>query len=214
MDIMKLLIASDIHSSFQQFERILDSESDVDYVVITGDLTDFIALHIQKIDEILNSRGLKALVVHGNCDPPESIDYIEKSSNMTNLHAKSIKIGKYTFHGLGGSNYTPFFTPSEYSEDELRSFTKNFRYGEKNILISHCPPYGILDLTYSGIHAGCVAVKEIINKFDVIFCGHIHESAGVYADESRIILNPGSALSGRYALFNLDCLQYELKKVK
>lgn len=213
---MKLLVVSDIHSSFRRFERILDNESDIDYVVITGDLTDFRALHISKIDEILNSRGLKALVVHGNCDPPESVDYIEKSSSMLNLHAKSVKIGKFTFHGLGGSNYTPFFTPSEYSEDELRSFTYNFKYGKKNVLISHCPPLGILDLTYSGIHAGCKVVREIMHNFDIIFCGHIHESPGIYVDSksnNTTILNPGSASSGRYALFDLECFDYELKRV-
>jgi len=209
---MKLLVTSDIHSSFKRFEKILDNESDVDYVVIAGDLTDFVASHIKKIDEILNSRKLKALVVHGNCDPPESIDYIEKSSNMLNLHAKSVEIDDYTFHGLGGSNYTPFFTPSEYSEDEMRGFTHNFKYGKKNVLISHCPPYGILDLTYSGIHAGCIVVREIMHKFDVIFCGHIHESPGIHIEESGIILNPGSASSGRYALFNLKSFDYELKK--
>jgi len=211
---MKLLIISDIHSSFRRFKRILDNENS-DYIIITGDLTDFEALHILKIDEILNSKNLKALVVHGNCDPPESIDYIEKSSNMLNLHAKSVKIGEFTFHGLGGSNYTPFFTPSEYSEDELRSFTYNFKYGKRDILVSHCPPLGILDLTYSGIHAGCAVVREIMSNFDIIFCGHIHESPGVCVDKSSstIILNPGSASSGRYALFDLKTFDYELKKI-
>ncbi len=211
---MRLLITSDVHSSFRRFERILDNESNVDYVVITGDLTDFVASHIQRIDKILNSKKLKALVVHGNCDPPESIDYIEKSSSMVNLHAKSVEIDDYAFHGLGGSNYTPFFTPSEYSDDEMRSFINNFEYGEKNVLISHCPPLGILDLTYSGIHAGCAVVREIMHNFDVIFCGHIHESPGIYVkDKSNIVLNPGSASSGRYALFDLNSFDCKLKKI-
>jgi len=62
------------------------------------------------------------------------------------------------------------------------------RSGRVDILLTHLPPYGVLDRVESGSvppawvgrHAGSKAVLEYVQKQQprYVFCGHIHESEG------------------------------------
>jgi Icc-related predicted phosphoesterase len=62
------------------------------------------------------------------------------------------------------------------------------RFGSLDILLTHVPPYGVLDRvdsasvppTWIGRHAGSKAVLEYIREQQprYVFCGHIHESEG------------------------------------
>ncbi len=62
------------------------------------------------------------------------------------------------------------------------------RFGSVDILLSHIPPYGVLDRVDSasvspawiGRHAGSKTILEYIRKWQprYVFCGHIHESEG------------------------------------
>jgi Icc-related predicted phosphoesterase len=49
-----------------------------------------------------------------------------------------------------------------------------------DILISHTPPYGILDKNYKGMHCGSVSLRNIMHRVDpqYLICGHIHECGG------------------------------------
>jgi len=62
------------------------------------------------------------------------------------------------------------------------------RFGKLDILLTHVPPYGVLDRVESkiippswvGRHAGSRAILEYIQSKqpEYVFCGHIHESEG------------------------------------
>jgi Icc-related predicted phosphoesterase len=62
------------------------------------------------------------------------------------------------------------------------------RFGKIDILVTHVPPYGVLDRVESktvppswvGRHAGSRAILEYIHRQQpgYVFCGHIHESEG------------------------------------
>jgi Icc-related predicted phosphoesterase len=107
------------------------------------------------------------------------------------------------FHGLriGGIKY---FTDISWAEEfELAAIEKIRRralhdtykisrvlgrFGQLDILVSHVPPYGVLDRVDSasvppawiGRHAGSRAVLEYIRDRQprYVFCGHIHEAEG------------------------------------
>ena len=63
------------------------------------------------------------------------------------------------------------------------------RFGRVDILITHVPPYGILDTVnsrlarpeWAGRHAGSKAILQYIRRYQprYVFCGHIHEAEGV-----------------------------------
>jgi Icc-related predicted phosphoesterase len=48
------------------------------------------------------------------------------------MHGKLEQIGKIRFIGLGGSNFTPFNTPFELSEEEIERVLKGMFYSAKS----------------------------------------------------------------------------------
>lgn len=67
---------------------------------------------------------------------------------------------------------------------------------DADILVTHCPPYGIMDASGSGEHAGCedlrrrvVGLKPRLHVF-----GHMHPSHGVLEQDGTIFVN--ASISG------------------
>ena len=77
---------------------------------------------------------------------------------------------------------------------------------DTDVLISHCPPYGVLDFD-DGINYGSIElltrVKEIKPRLHLF--GHIHKRHGVREDGSTIFSN-GAIMNGDYTNFNLPNL--------
>ncbi len=84
------------------------------------------------------------------------------------------------------------------------------RFGPVDILLTHIPPYGVLDRVDSasippnwiGRHAGSKAILEYIEQRhpDYLFCGHIHESAGFARVGKTQVFNLGA---GGYRIIEL-----------
>ena len=59
-----------------------------------------------------------------------------------------------------------------------------------DILITHCPPYGICDFTTDGEHAGSESLYNKIKDKNLIHIfGHIHEGYGVEFEEHNLYIN-------------------------
>jgi Icc-related predicted phosphoesterase len=65
---------------------------------------------------------------------------------------------------------------------------------ETDILITHGPPYGILDKTFNGLHVGCeeLAQKVIDIKPKFHIFGHIHEAHGSTKENNTKYINAAS----------------------
>lgn len=72
-----------------------------------------------------------------------------------------------------------------------------------DVLITHTPPYGILDTCYDGRNVGCEdlleAVKQIQPKVHAF--GHIHESHGTQKIDNTLFVN-ASSLDEKYRFAN------------
>ena len=126
------------------------------------------------------------------------------------------------FHGIriGGIKYfTDISWAREFELDSLPKIRERAlrdtqdtnrvldRFGKLDILVTHVPPYGVLDRVESktippswiGRHAGSRAILEYIQKQqpDYVFCGHIHEAEGY----ERV---------GRSQVYNLGCGGYKV----
>lgn len=88
---------------------------------------------------------------------------------------------------------------------KAKKILRNF--GKIDILVSHQPPYGVLDKVSSkykppkdwvGKHAGSKVVLDYIKKYKpkYVFCGHIHEGKGKKKVGETIVINAGA--SGDY----------------
>ena len=120
------------------------------------------------------------------------------------MHKKKTIIDGISFFGLGGSNPTPFDTPFELSEDEIKKELESQGGGE--VLLTHAPPKDTeCDMLPDGAHVGSDAVREVIEEFKpkIVICGHIHEGMGTDKIGETIIVNPGEASKGSYALVDL-----------
>jgi Icc-related predicted phosphoesterase len=81
--------------------------------------------------------------------------------------------------------------------------------GEK-IFVFHYPPYGTFDKIqgknnpYRGGSAGIMAFREAILKFKpkLALCGHMHEYQGAKKIGKTIVVNPGDAERGRFAVID------------
>lgn len=67
---------------------------------------------------------------------------------------------------------------------------------DTNLLITHGPPYGMLDMTFYGQKSvGCFDLRERINQLDrlAVHCfGHIHEQYGFTKNGDKLFINASS----------------------
>jgi Icc-related predicted phosphoesterase len=175
-----------------------------DLVIITGDMTNYGGRdEAKKVLDATMDINPNVLALPGNLDQPEVVSYLDELG--LSLHGRGKIKNGLGFIGLGGSNYTPFNTPTEFSEAELANLlAAGYEQiaGTKNIiLVSHPPPYlTTIDRIASGEHVGSTAVREFIEQKQPPLCltGHIHESKGIDRIGNTLLLNPGMIKNGSY----------------
>ena len=205
----KMLVVSDIHGAISNVRALRGVEFDI--AVIAGDLADG---DMDKAISILGefTRHTSNVVwVPGNTDDPR---LLELDRVGINIHGKLVRVDEFVFVGVGGSLYTPFNTPIEYSEEELRMMLhqslKNYERkssSDRLVIVSHTPPYmSGLDRIRGGAYVGSKVLREILAEYKplLLATGHIHESWGVSSVEGVPSVNPGPLASGRYSVIEVD----------
>lgn len=199
---MRVFLASDIHGRSKRLGDALKRE-DVDLIVLAGDLSNGSLGEVKEVIRAAREHGY-VLFVPGNMDPPKLLT-IEDLEGGVNIHLKRYEYSKWTFGGHGGGNVSPFITPIEFSEDEIRRGLIGL--GDVDILVVHTPPHNTrLDMVRAGLHVGSKAIRKYIEekKPALCLCGHIHESPGIDSIGPTKIVNPGPMMRGRYAIVKLQ----------
>ncbi len=205
---MRIIAFGDIHMSTGALQNIPDIQN-ADLLLLNGDLTNYGSKKDAKLvlNEVL-SYNPNILAQFGNLDNFEINDYLEKLD--INLHGRAhLFHNKVCLIGVGGSNATPFGTPTEFSEEKLGEIaTEAFRQGKEYIklaeplvnskipmvLVSHPPPHGTrTDKLRDGRHVGSLTIRKFIEKHQPSLCitGHIHEGKGEDTLGNTHIINPG-----------------------
>lgn len=160
------------------------------------------------------AEDVTVVVMPGNDDEYVIDDIIKENERVVYPLEKVVQIDKYEMISCSYVNPTPWETPRECSEKDLRQILeKEFnRVDNYETLICnfHCPPYGTnLDLgpkldkkwrpiTVAGVpvteHVGSKSVRELILHHQPLLGlhGHIHESCGFERLGRTLCLNPGS----------------------
>jgi len=175
---MKVMIFSDIHNDLIALRRLVETEAD--YYIAAGDLVSW-SKGLDRCGEILKEKAGKVWVLPGNHESAEQIAAFCEKYGLRDFHNQLIEAEGCRFGGLGYSSPTPFHTPGEYSEVELKQRLMKFAEIKDLIMICHAPPQGTeLDQIREGLHAGSRAIREFIeaSQPDYFFCGHIHEAEG------------------------------------
>ena len=200
---MRIIAAGDIHMDIGDVANI-PSISSADHIIITGDITNYGSrLDAETVLNRLLDINSSILGVAGNLDQPDVACYLEDIG--ISLHGRCRKVEGLDFMGLGGSNFTPFNTPYEFSEQELGALLESgFSQvvdAENFILVTHTPPVQTqADRLGNGAHAGSIAVRKFIEEKQPHLClsGHIHESRGQDYIGRTLVLNPGMMKDGGY----------------
>jgi len=72
------------------------------------------------------------------------------------------------------------------------------------VVLSHCPPNGLLDRTRDGSHIGHPPLRDYLDKAPeaplLVLCGHVHESFGQVRRGRTLVVNAATG----FALLDLD----------
>lgn len=216
----RIIAFGDIHEHTENIQKIKEL-SEVDGVLVTGDLTN--AGGIEKGQAVLREimrYNPKVYAQAGNFDQKKVQDYLTDLN--INLHGNGFLIGNIGVFGVGGSNPTPFNSPIEYSEEELKAFIhqgfEKVKDAELKIFVSHAPPFNTrLDAVAPRQHVGSRAVRLFIEEYQPQVCitGHVHQAIGKDTIGQTVIINPGMLKYGGYVEIRADAqdIQAEIKKI-
>lgn len=178
---MKIVTISDTHT----MERSL-VVPDGDVLIHAGDITGRGSIH--DLEEFLDWFGgmphKHKIVIAGNHDWCYENFLREEAINKTNQVATYLEDSSITIDGVKfyGSPWQPEFCNWAFNVPRGKQLAEIWAKIENdtNVLITHGPPYKILDLC-SGGHVGCedllAAAQKLPNLKYHIF-GHIHEGYG------------------------------------
>lgn len=168
-DRVKVLIVSDVESSYiwEHFSR--ERFKDIELVISCGDLK---ASYLQFIVTML---GVPVFYIHGNHDtryleaPPRGCDCIEDNVFI---------YGGYRIAGLGGS---PEYSggPFQFTEQDMRKRCKRLsrkirKHGGIDILVTHAPAYHLGDGT-DFAHVGFKVFRQLLDDWTPRFHFHGHQ---------------------------------------
>jgi Icc-related predicted phosphoesterase len=202
---MKIIAIPDFHGSSKGIDRIAESLSGADIVLLAGDLTNFGNKNdAMRIVEDVRKYANEIYAVPGNCDYGDVNHYLIEQG--IGLHGKGVVVEGVAFIGVGGSLPAPGRTPTEYSEAELQEFMDRAIDDVPDhlplILMAHQPPLDTkIDKITNGMHVGSRAVRSFIEEHQPLICfsGHIHEGIGIDSIGETKLINPGPFRQGGYA---------------
>ena len=169
---IRILCVSDYHREAKIAENVekLAAKEKVDVVVNAGDF-----LSQEFTVKTLENTKFRTFVVRGNWD----YDLRIKNRLVMFLSNKLVEYKGYFFIGADYRHYA-----------DLQKLAKG-KDPRKIILLTHDPPYEILDTSFFGSNAGSVELRDFDEKIRPAMhvFGHIHESAGVVKYRDTIFVN-------------------------
>ncbi|MGA1841591.1 MAG: metallophosphatase domain-containing protein [bacterium] len=198
---MKIVIISDTHGFH---EKIHIPSGDI--LICAGDICNQCTIEeIIQFDRFLAQLPHRhKIVIAGNHDFPfQNFPDIAKTSlqNCIYLQDSGVEINGIKIYG---SPWQPWFFDWAFNlerGDEIRQKWDLIPH-DTDILITHCPPFGILDIVH-GQNQGCEELFKAIYRIrpKCYIFGHIHEGYGQLIIENSVFIN-ASICDERYQPIN------------
>jgi len=207
---MKIVSFGDVHMATRNLERMGEVMRDCDLVIVSGDLTNFGGIDdTKKVLADVRRACPQVLALTGNLDRREVMPFLEAEGIA--LHGKGRVVDGVGIFGCGGSNITPFNTPTEFTEDEiyaaLQAGYEQVREIRPLVMVCHTPPFETrCDRIMSGKAVGSTAARRFIEETqpDICISGHIHESAAEDSIGATRIFNAGPFKGGGYIVARIE----------
>jgi Icc-related predicted phosphoesterase len=162
---------------------------------------------VQFLDWFSQQDFAHKILIAGNHDfyfEREPEDQIEKimPPGITYLKDSGIVLNDYR---IWGSPITPWFFDWAFNRHRGDPIRRHWDLipADTDILITHGPPFRVLDSTREGQHVGCKDLLHVIDKVrpKAHLFGHIHESYGELNRDGTRCIN-ASVLNEKYELTN------------
>lgn len=208
-DTLKIVVISDTHGLHN---NLLVPDGDVlihagDFT-LRGELTE-----VEAFNEFLSVLPHQwKLVIAGNHDfcfqyQPQLAKEI--LSEACYLQDDSISIQGINFYG---TPWQPWFMNFAFNLPRGVALREKWQQIPDNtdVLITHTPPYGVLDTVLDGSSVGCANLTEALKRVrpQLHVFGHIHESYGIEKNDSTTYVNACSC-TAQYQATN-PAIQFEL----
>jgi len=173
-----------------------------DVLVVAGDITG--RLGNEPIYTALDRLPFPVLAVHGNTDTDNLEEVAKRYRNITPLHLRAEIVAGVTFFGLGGALSVPFLEKLHPRDDPHLAAAAAI-LGEETVLVTHTPPWGILDRGFAALHGGSQGLRKLIAKRQprLHICGHIHEDRGTAAVGKTTVVNCSMGRQGTGAVIDI-----------
>lgn len=176
----KLLAFSDLHANVRAAERLVELAAEVDILVGAGDFGNM-RRGVGIVFEVLKGVEKPAVLVPGNAESAEELrEACAGWPRAVVLHGDGVTVGGVRFFGIGGGiPVTPFGAWSyDFTEEEAEQMLTKCEGCD--VLVSHSPPFGVVDVSSRGRHLGSRALLAAVERLrpELVVCGHIHESGG------------------------------------
>ena len=129
-----------------------------------------------------------------------------------NIDGKAIRLGNVLLLGIGGVN------PHQSIRLLKKSLSKYIDLDDlTKILITHYPPYGILDYSESlGVHRGLRIINEVIDNLrpNFVLLGHPHRPMGICVYRDSLVINPGPFSEGFYLVINPEACEVSINALR
>lgn len=153
------------------------------------------------------------LIIAGNHD--SSLEINPNLSDWFGGVAEYLFNSGTSYKGINfwGSPYTPAYNNWAFNLNDRELYNNWIKVpNNTDVLITHGPPYGILDKNLSGVNCGCKhLLKRIVEVKPLLHCfGHIHEGSGMnYHSHPPTTFINATILNGNYNLAHQPIV-YEL----
>lgn len=215
---MIIKAVSDTHRGHVDYTDLL---KDCDIIIHAGDADAYDEMTYETFKKwaIKVSKQAKfgMILVPGNHDRfiADDPDYIKEDFLGTDVH---LLINDYIELGglkIFGSPYSLAFgdtwTAFAGDESDLEKKAWNKIPQELDILITHTPPWSVLD-SYLGSRSLLLKVQETKPKIHIF--GHIHQGSGIEESEDTTFVNAATPGGVMFGPFNPTEIQYDPKKRK
>lgn len=140
-------------------------------------------LAARRLDEFLarQTHIPEKIVIKGNHDP-------ESPAKVLFPHSKALYVKRPSTLTVNGVSFAiePYLRRTSFSGVQRKTASSPYAapiLPACDVLVSHEPPKGVLDLTYHGFSAGSLHLRKMVERAEVKprlwLCGHIHEGRGV-----------------------------------
>lgn len=172
MILMKILCVADYHREKELADNVekLAEKERIDVIINAGDF-----LSENFAGKVLDRAKVQTFVVRGNWDQ----ELKTKNRNVKILENEVVGYKGYYFLGVDWGYYSRMIELAKGKDPK------------KLVIITHDPPYDILDMSYFGSNAGIMELREAIERIKPALhvFGHIHESAGVMKHKGILFVN-------------------------